>query len=315
MKASMKSIEERVKENRENLAKQDAWARSVEKSDFMSQIIVEEQAYGTGAREKIDYIYKKGTENKKKPIFFYIHGGGWIAGDKNSRRNYCGKFADSGYFCVNIEYDLAPEKKFPFAIGQCIHAVDYVLDHAEEWNLDAERIAVGGESAGVYYAAFVAAISKDKTILEKLGLPQMKHQEFDVKVNMFNCAAVELKNMAEKGFPDVDLMVEAFSGYPMKEILAGKHDKEMGKLSPLSYINEQFPATFLIYGSLDSLRFNTFKMAEKFDQFGVPYKLYKSTGIFYGQHTTTMIFKSKKAFRVFDEVVAYMDGILKKVDE
>lgn len=311
MKKKMKSIEERVKENRKNLAKQDAWARSVEKSDFMSRITVEEHAYGNSAREKLDYIYKKGTD-VKRPVFFYVHGGGWIAGEKNSRRNYCGKFADNGYFCVNMEYDLAPEKKFPVAIGQCMQAVDYVLDQAEEWNLDTDRIAVGGESAGVYYAAFIAAISKDKTILEKLGLPPMKHLEFDVKVNMFNCAAVELKNMAEKGFPDVDLMVEAYSGYPMKEILAGEHDKEMERLSPISYINAQFPATFMIYGSLDSLRFNTFKMAEKLEQFGVPYKLYKSTGIFYGQHTTTMILKSKKAFRVFDEVVSYMNGILKR---
>lgn len=306
----IKSIEERVKENRENLSKQDAWARSIEKTDFMEHVTVEEHSYGDGERERLDYIYTKEEKESRRPVFFYIHGGGWIAGNKESRRNYCGKFADSGYFVVNIEYDLAPEAKFPTAIGQCIRAVDFVLDHAEKYHLDTDRIAVGGESAGVYYAAFVSAISKDKGIPERLGLPQMRHTEFDVKVNMFNCAAVDFKNMAENGFPDVDLMLEAFTGYPMKEILAGSRDKELEKILPLSYINGNYPPTYMIYGSLDSLRFNTLEMAEKLKQLGVPHKVYKSTGLFYGQHTTTMIFKSAKAFQVFDGVAAYMNQIL-----
>ena len=306
----IESLEERVRKNRETLSKQDAWARSIEKTDFMDHVTVEEHSYGEGKRERLDYIYTKACKELKRPLFFYIHGGGWIAGNKESRRNYCGKFADSGYFVVNIEYDLAPEAKFPVAINQCIRAVDYVLDHAEKYHLDTDRIAVGGESAGVYYAAFVSAISKNKEILGELGLPQMRNAKFDVKVNMFNCGAVDFKNMAEKGFPDVDLMLEAFTGYPVKEILAENRKKELEKMLPFSYINENYPPTYMIYGSLDSLRFNTFKMAEKLEQLGVPHKVYKSTGVFYGQHTTTMIFKSTKAFYVFDEVVAYMNQML-----
>lgn len=306
----IESLEERVRKNRENLSKQDAWARSIEKTDFMDHVTVEEHSYGEGKRERLDYIYTKACKELKRPLFFYIHGGGWIAGNKESRRNYCGKFADSGYFVVNIEYDLAPEAKFPVAINQCIRAVDYVLDHAEKYHMDTDRIAVGGESAGVYYAAFVSAISKNKEILGELGLPQMRNAKFDVKVNMFNCGTVDFKNMAEKGFPDVDLMLEAFTGYPVKEILAENRKKELEKMLPFSYINENYPPTYMIYGSLDSLRFNTFKMAEKLEQLGVPHKVYKSTGVFYGQHTTTMIFKSTKAFYVFDEVVAYMNQML-----
>lgn len=164
----MESMEERVRKNRENLSKQDAWARSIEKTDFMEHVTVEEHSYGDGERERLDYIYTNEEKEFKRPVFFYIHGGGWIAGNKEARRNYCGKFADSGYFVANIEYDLAPEAKFPTAIGQCIRAVDFVLDHAEKYHLDTGRIAVGGESAGVYYAAFVSAISKDKEIILQL---------------------------------------------------------------------------------------------------------------------------------------------------
>lgn len=62
---------------------------------------------------------------------------------------------------------------------------------------------------------------------------------------------------------------------------------------------------------MEVFRFNSLEMAEKLKALGVPYKLYKSTGLFYGQHTTTMILKSKRAFKVFDDTVIYLDRILK----
>lgn len=146
--------------------------------------------------------------------------------------------------------NLAPEARFPVVIGQCIQAIDYVLEHAGTYHLDIERIVVGGESAGVYYAAFISAISKDKYILRKIGLPEMRYPEFDVKANMFNCGAVDFQNMARAGFPDTDLMIESYTGYSMDEILEGKREEEMRRLTPLSYITEAFPPTFMIYGSL-----------------------------------------------------------------
>lgn len=304
------TLEQRVEINRKNLKKQDTWARSVEKCEFMENVVIEEHSYGNGEREKLDFIYSKAQGDEKLPVFFYIHGGGWISGDKNSRRNYCGKFAESRYVVVNIEYDVAPEAKFPVAIGQCIVAIDYALDHTEEYHMDKERIAVGGESAGVYYAMFVAEISKDKALLNEFGIPQMRHPEFDVKVNILNCGCVDLKMAAESGFPDVGLMMEAYTGYKLSEITEGKRDRELAAMSPFTYITEDFPNSFLIYGSWDGLRFNTLRLAERLKELQVPHKLYKSTGIFYGQHTTTMILKSKKAFKVFDDIAAYMNQIL-----
>ena len=308
-KAEM-SIEERVYQNRESLKKQDAWACKVAKKDHMERVTIEECRYGGGKWERLDVICPKDREEKLLPVLFYIHGGGWIAGNKEARRVYCGKFADSGYIVVNIEYELAPEAQFPVAIGQCIRAVDYILDRAKDYGMDTSRIALGGESAGAFYAAFVAAIAKDKTILKKLGLPAMRHSEFDVKVNMFNCGAVDLKKMLISGFPNAELMVEAYTGYSAKEIRAGKRDRELDEISPLSYIRSDFPPTFMIYGSWDSLRYNTFEMRQLMETYHIPHEVYRGRGLFYGQHTTAMILKSKKAFQIFDITLSYMNRIL-----
>lgn len=310
MKKNKLSLRDEIAKNRENLKKQEAWARSVSKNDFMTDIVIEEKAYGDGARERLDVIYKQSLLKEKKPVLFYIHGGGWIAGNKEARRIYCGKYADAGYAVINIEYELAPEAVFPTAIGQCVKAVDFAYGIADKYHMDMGRVMVGGESAGVYYAMFLCEIAKDKTLLEKWKLPGMQHTEFDVKVAMFNCAAVDFKKMGEKGFPGDDLMFRAYLGYGKKEVLSGRRDGEIQAQLPLNYMTADFPPTFLIYGSLDSLRFNTLMIDAKMNELGICHKLYKSRGIFYGQHTTTMILKDKKAFRVFEMVNEYVRPFL-----
>lgn len=306
----MKTLADEIAKNRENLKKQEAWASGVAKSSFMSDIVIEEKKYGDGERERIDIIYKQSLLKEKKPVLFYIHGGGWIAGNKEARRIYCGKYADVGYAVINIEYELAPEAVFPTAIGQCVKAVDYAYSIADKYHMDMSRIVVGGESAGVYYAMFLCEIAKDKTMLKKLNLPEMQHTEFDVRVAIFNCAAVDFKKMGEKGFPGDDLMFRAYLGCGKKEVLSGHKDKEIEIQLPLNYMTADFPPTFLIYGSLDSLRFNTFMIDAKMNELGISHKIYKSRGIFYGQHTTTMILKDKKAFKTFEIVNEYVRAFL-----
>ncbi len=299
---------DQVRNNREKLKKQDAWAQSVAKKEFMKNVVVEERRYGPEERERLDLIYPKKRGTGRMPVLFYIHGGGWIAGRKEARRIYCGKFAESGYFVVNIEYTLAPEAKFPTAVRECVNAADYILDHAEEYGIDPDRIAVGGESAGGYYAAFLTAIAKNKNILQEIGLEPMRHTEFDVKACMLNCAAVSFREMIRSGFPDAGLMVWAYTGFTPDEITRRESEEALVKIELITYMDQNFPPTLLIYGSLDSLRTNTFLLDQKMTELGIPHRLYKSTGIFYGQHTTTMILKSRRAFQVYDDV----DGFLKE---
>ena len=83
-----------------------------------------------------------------------------------------------------------------------------------------------------------------------------------------------------------------------------------GRLDPTAAVkdagNRKLPA-LLMYGGLDSSRTNTFSMQKRFDEVKVPYTIYKCRGIFYGQHTTSFIFLFKKAYRILDDVLAWLD--------
>lgn len=306
MKKKNLSLQEQAEANRRSLAKQDAWARNTEAKNvtWMERLTVEELSYGEGARQKLDLIYR--DKAAVRPLLIYIHGGGYVAGTKEARRSYCGIYADHGFAVANLEYTLAPEAAYPAAIGEIARAIDFVLDRAAEYGIDAAHIAVAGESAGGYYAMYAALMAKDKGLLPKLGLAPMRHTDYDVKACLLNCPCTDLKLTATSGFPAADLFMKAYVGRSLQEIKAGTCNAELAGKSPMTYVGADFPPTFLIYGQLDQLRFNALALADRLKEKGVDHFLYKSTGIFYGQHTTTMIFKGKKAFACFEAALAFL---------
>lgn len=309
MKKKNLTLLEQAEANRTSLKKKDAWARNTEAKNvtWMDRLTIEDLAYGEGARQKLDLIYRE--KDAVKPLLIYIHGGGYVAGTKAARRNYCGIYADHGFAVANLEYTLAPEAAYPVAIGEIARAIDFVLDHAAEYCIDASRIAVAGESAGGYYAMYAALMAKDKSLLNKLGLAPMRHGDYDVKACVLNCPCTDLKLTAVSGFPAADLFMQAFVSRSLADIKTGAFDAELSEKSPMTYVEASFPPTFLIYGQLDQLRFNALALAERLKEKGVPHTLYKSTGIFYGQHTTTMIFKGKKAFACFEAAMNFLNAL------
>jgi len=101
-------------------------------------------------------------------LFIDIHGGGFIFGDPEMDDPFNQKLAeDLGIKIVSIDYSLAPERPFPAAINECYATVKYLQTHASELSIDAERIAVGGHSAG---GNFTAAICVRNTITKELNI-------------------------------------------------------------------------------------------------------------------------------------------------
>ncbi|HPB45677.1 MAG: alpha/beta hydrolase [Microthrixaceae bacterium] len=109
------------------------------------------------------------------PLYVFIHGGGWCAGTIEEREGRCRMVSD-GARCVvaSVDYRLAPENQFPTAPLDCFAALNFLVDHAEELNLDVTRIAVGGESAGGNLAAALCLLARDR------GGPEIMYQWLDV---------------------------------------------------------------------------------------------------------------------------------------
>jgi len=97
------------------------------------------------------------------PVLVYLHGGGWVFGNIESVDRNCRALANAAEcIVVNVEYRLAPENKFPAAADDAYAVVEYVAAHAGEFDADAGRIAVGGDSAGGNLAAVACLMARDR---------------------------------------------------------------------------------------------------------------------------------------------------------
>jgi acetyl esterase len=94
------------------------------------------------------------SETGPKPVLIYVHGACWVAGSLESHdevSRYLAKQSDS--IVIAIDYRLAPEFKYPAGHNDVYDSVKWIWDNAEALNIDKAKFAIGGESAGAYYAA------------------------------------------------------------------------------------------------------------------------------------------------------------------
>lgn len=116
-------------------------------------------------------IYKPSDTKEPLPILVYFHGGGFAYSTYDNRPNFIKAVAaQANCIVVSVEYRLSPEHPFPAGVNDCYEATQWVAAHAAEFGGDANRLAVGGESAGGNLSAAVSMMARDK------GGPKIIHQ-------------------------------------------------------------------------------------------------------------------------------------------
>jgi acetyl esterase/lipase len=97
------------------------------------------------------------------PALLWIHGGGYVIGNADQAGPQVqGIIAATGCAAVAVDYRLAPETSHPGLVEDCYAALKWLYIHAEELNVDASRIAIGGDSAGGGLTAALALLARDR---------------------------------------------------------------------------------------------------------------------------------------------------------
>ena len=94
------------------------------------------------------YIYQK--VRGKFAAIISIHGGGYIACDKRQKDMLepMLKALDRGIAVIALNYRLSMEAKYPEPLKDIKQAIRYIKVHADEWNIDADKLVAWGGSAG-----------------------------------------------------------------------------------------------------------------------------------------------------------------------
>ncbi|MTH96087.1 alpha/beta hydrolase [Roseibium sp. RKSG952] len=215
---------------------------------------------GPTGEVRIRIIRPEGADGKL-PVIMYFHGGGWVMGDRNTHDNLIRELsAQTGAAVVFVEYDNAPEVKYPDNNEQAYAATEYVAKNADALGVDASRIAVAGDSAGGNMAAAVTLMAK-----ERQG-PELIHQVLfypvtdDISDNSSYTAFGEGPFLTEKA---MDYFLEA--NYPADrrdEVLAFPLRASVDQLKGL-------PDATVIVAENDLLRDEGEAYARKLTQAGV----------------------------------------------
>jgi len=170
------------------------------------------------------------------PAIITIYGGAWQVGTPDNNETFNRYMANQGYSVIAIDYRHAPQYHFPAQLEDVQAALSYIQSHANELEIDPERIALMGRSAGAQLAA-LAAYHLDtipiRAVVNYYGPVDLKEGYHDLP------------------FPD-PLNIRAI----LRAFLAGTPD-EVPELyqeaSPIGYIKSDLPPTLLVYAGRDHI--------------------------------------------------------------
>jgi acetyl esterase len=128
------------------------------------QVDIEDLTIADGPSERVSLrILRPQNCQAALPVIIYIHGAGWVFGSKQTHDRLMRELAvGAGAAVVFPEYRLSPEAKYPTAIEECYSVVQWVAEHGREHGMDAERIALGGDSVGGNITAAITLLSKER---------------------------------------------------------------------------------------------------------------------------------------------------------
>jgi len=228
-----------------------------------------------GHENKLDVIYPHNA-TAAVPAVIYIHGGGWIFGDKAGAVLETLPYLKMGWAAINVEYRMASASKAPGAVEDCRCALKWVVRNAKDYHIDPARLVVTGHSAGGHLALTTGML------IESDGLDS-------------NCPG----NPGEAE-PHVAAIVNWYGPTDVNDLVQGPNTKNYAQMwlgsqtnreeiareaSPLTYVRKQNPPVITIHGDRDDVvpYSHAVRLHEALDKAGVTNGLYTIKGGGHGQ--------------------------------
>jgi acetyl esterase/lipase len=196
------------------------------------------------------YLPDKASFDSKRgaPLIVWIHGGGWIGGDKADNPALAARHL--GYAVASLNYRLAKDKDsiFPAQIEDCKTAIRWLRKHASEYGIDDKRIGVWGASAGGHLVLLLGLTGDDQ-------FKTADYPEYSSKVEAVCdwCGPTDLLTISEQNGAADNLATRNERG-PLARLLGGKVEerKELAKsASPVTYVRAECPPILIVHGAQD----------------------------------------------------------------
>jgi acetyl esterase/lipase len=170
------------------------------------------------------------------PVLAYVHGGSWMHGDKTEAIMFADRMTAQSYLVASINYRLYPEGKFPNMIEDVKCAIRFLRAHAGDYNLDPNRIAAIGPSAGGHLVSLLGT----SDISAGWDVGEYMDQSSRVQAVIAMAPVTDLT----RSFPNAD--IEAMRG-------VGFGEDNIVLASPITHVTADDPPFLLIHGTQDTV--------------------------------------------------------------
>ena len=222
-------------------------------------VLTQDITYPGAAGELPARIYRMHESEKLHPVVVYFHGGGWVIANINvydAGPRAVAKFGD--VIVVSVAYRQAPEDKFPAAHDDALAAYKWVLENAQSFGGDPQRVAVMGESAGGNLAAGVAMMARDQ------GLQAPAHMAL-----IYPVAGIDMNTPSYRENADAKPLNKATMEWFVKHVFADKADLQDPRINLVEADLRGLPSATVISAEIDPLCSEGETLAERLEAQGV----------------------------------------------
>ncbi|MCG5054285.1 MAG: alpha/beta hydrolase [Myxococcales bacterium] len=134
--------------------------------------------YAGDARTRLDVHLPLVPRDQPVPWVLWVHGGGWAGGNKQSVELFALRQTCRGFAVATIDYRLSFEARFPAPLADLRAALRHLRAHADDYDLDPDKVVVWGASAGGHLAALLALTEGEKAF----DRPDDRHRKVSTAV-------------------------------------------------------------------------------------------------------------------------------------
>lgn len=196
--------------------------------------------YGEDIHWQITDIYTPKGKKGPFPVIVSVHGGGWIYSHKEHYRAYCASLTKYGFAVVNFNYRLAPEAPYPAALEDINRLFGWLLEHAEEYDIDKNKICAVGDSAGAQMLSHYLTMWSNSDY----PAPFKVKEGLSIKAVALNCGAYDLPGYLNRN--GLDPYLEAY--------FCGDSVKCSEAVNIMPYLRSTFPPSYIMTSVNDFLR-------------------------------------------------------------
>jgi len=206
-------------------------------------------------------LYDPLNDGKSLPALIYLHGGGWCGGSIENRDDGARLFAARSNMAVlSVDYALAPEHKFPGPLQDVVAVSRWFRDHGNEFGIDPQRLAIGGDSSGanLALAAALDLRNADENFIRNLILfyGVYAHDHSTASHQSFGC-------------DDRYTLSSAAMDLCWRMYLANPTQDQDPRSAPLLADMAGLPPAYIMCGSLDPLLDDSLQLYTKMQEAGI----------------------------------------------